>query len=342
MGAPWFRFYSETLGDRKIDFICRTTGRPKALIIGVWATILALANDSPIRGALLLTEEIPLTCDDLVLHTGLSREEMEELLDEFQRLGMVEMVDFVFHVSNWGKRQFSSDCSTDRVREWRERNKDDDDSGEEEEEGNDETPESGSGETLQEQPGNVAVTAQIAETETKAESEEESPEGANAPSTPAKKPRKRTSKPKEPSPTKQASQEMFSALAELCQIDWRACTSEQRNALNQSEKLLRTKLEASPADLKTFAGWWYANDWRGRGSNGGPPSPPRPHQVRETWGQFTAWRKNGKKVSYGHNRPNNQTPVKPPAAPVDPAQVERDRAALRDHRAKQRAAAGAS
>ena len=88
---------------------------------------------------------------------------------------------------------------------------------------------------------------------------------------------------------------MFSALAELCQIDWRACTYEQRNALNQSEKLLRTKLEASPADLKTFTDWWYANDWRGRGGDGRPPSPPKPHQVRETWGQFIAWRENGHK-----------------------------------------------
>ena len=100
MGAPWFRFYSETLGDRKIDFICRTTGKPKALIVGVWATVLALANDSPIRGALLLAEDIPLTIEDLAMQTGLGIEEMRTLIEELQRLKMVEMVNSTFYVSN--------------------------------------------------------------------------------------------------------------------------------------------------------------------------------------------------------------------------------------------------
>lgn len=103
MGAPWFRFYSETLTDRKIDYICRATNQPKALIVGVWATILALANDSPIRGALLLTEQIPLTVQDLALHTGLDAGTMEKLLNEFQRLDMIHLNDCTYHVSNWDK-----------------------------------------------------------------------------------------------------------------------------------------------------------------------------------------------------------------------------------------------
>ena len=48
MPNPWFRFYSETLRDRKLERIARVTGQPRALIIGVWVTILSLANDSPI------------------------------------------------------------------------------------------------------------------------------------------------------------------------------------------------------------------------------------------------------------------------------------------------------
>lgn len=160
------------------------------------------------------------------------------------------------------------------------------------------------------------------------------PESGGPPSTPTKKPRKRTSKPKEPSPAKQASQEMFSALAELCQIDWHGCIEPQRKQLNQSEKLLRTRLNASPADLTEFPDWWYAYDWRGRGSKDRPPSPPRPHQVRETWGQFVTWRKNGKKAPHEHNAPS-------PAPPPDPARVERDRAALRAHRARQQREAAA-
>lgn len=184
--------------------------------------------------------------------------------------------------------------------------------------------------------GRDAGAVPIKDNLNKRNSSKEPPEGGGPPSTPAKKPRKRTSKPKEPSPAKQASQEMFGALAELCQIDWRACTREQRSALNQSEKLLRTKLNASPADLKEFPDWWYAYDWRGRGSKDRPPSPPRPHQVRETWGQFVTWRKNGRRAPRGHDATSP-----PPAPPPDPARVERDRADLRAHRARQQREAAA-
>ena len=79
---PWFRFYSEALNDRKILRICRETGQPKALVIGVWTTILALGSDSPQRGLLLFTEDIPLTLGDLAIETGLD----DDPLDEFSYL----------------------------------------------------------------------------------------------------------------------------------------------------------------------------------------------------------------------------------------------------------------
>jgi hypothetical protein len=33
---PWFRFYSEALNDRKIARVARTTGKDRALVLGVW------------------------------------------------------------------------------------------------------------------------------------------------------------------------------------------------------------------------------------------------------------------------------------------------------------------
>ena len=79
--------------------------------------------------------------------------------------------------------------------------------------------------------------------------------------------------------------QMFEDLAKLCQIDWRVCTKEQRGALNQTEKRLRCKVSATSGDIEQFGKWWYQHDWRGR-----QRQPPKPHQVRETWGQFLNWR----------------------------------------------------
>jgi len=174
MAAPWFRFYSETLNDRKIDYICRATGRSKALIIGAWATILALANDSPIRGALLLAEDIPLTVGDLAMHTGLEPEEVQTLIDNFRRLKMLEMVNSTFYVSNWDKRQFANDISTERVQRWRARQKDEGEASENSEGDETPDPDGETDETLQKLPQEVTVTHQIQITDSETETERES------------------------------------------------------------------------------------------------------------------------------------------------------------------------
>lgn len=154
MAQPWFRFYSETLNDRKIAHLVRVTQQPKALVIGVWATILALANDSPIRGVLLLTEDIPLTFNDLARETGLDADSMQTFILELERLNMMSMEDGAYCLINWDKRQFASDNVTERVRRWRARQKQDEDSdgnGDGGESGNDSEPED---ETLQQRYGN--------------------------------------------------------------------------------------------------------------------------------------------------------------------------------------------
>ena len=100
-----------------------------------------------------------------------------------------------------------------------------------------------------------------------------------------------SSKSKEPSQKQQEARAMFSALADICQIDLNTLVNKQRDSLNQSEKRLR-KAGATPADMEPFATWWYANDWRGKKGDA-----PRPAQVRETWGQFKAWREGGQQPS---------------------------------------------
>jgi hypothetical protein len=51
-GMPWFRSYSEALSDPKITRISGSMQLPKAHVLGVWLTLLAMANRSPERGCL--------------------------------------------------------------------------------------------------------------------------------------------------------------------------------------------------------------------------------------------------------------------------------------------------
>jgi len=84
--------------------------------------------------------------------------------------------------------------------------------------------------------------------------------------------------------TRSKRRSVFSALAEICAIDTRTMTNSQRGMLNQAEKRLR-QARASPDMIHDFTEWWLKHDWRGQKGQA-----PQPHQVREEWGRFTAWR----------------------------------------------------
>jgi len=73
----------------------------------------------------------------------------------------------------------------------------------------------------------------------------------------------------------------FMALAEVCKIDVRGATVNQKKQLGQSSKILRENLEATPEQIRNFARWWYENDWRGRRGQA-----PEPKDVREQWGRY--------------------------------------------------------
>ena len=118
--------------------------------------------------------------------------------------------------------------------------------------------------------------------------------GANAPPPPAPP---AISKPVPEQKQLTPAQAMFGALAEVCQIDLTTLTENQRGALNQSGKKLR-EASAGPIELTAFGEWWYAYDWRGKRGD-----PPRPHQVRETWGQFIIHNNGG-----GHNARQSSNP----------------------------------
>lgn len=121
---PWFRLYTEILDDKKIKRVCRVTGECKALVIGVWVILLALANDSDESGRLFISEGTPYALSDLSDETGLAVETLESIMNEFAKLGMLELCeDETLQISKWNSRQYKSDNSKTRVDKFRESQK---------------------------------------------------------------------------------------------------------------------------------------------------------------------------------------------------------------------------
>lgn len=118
---PWFKVYGEILSDRKITRICATTKQPKAVVIGVWTTLLAIASQSPERGRLFISDGMPLTFEEIAFETGLQDEDCRGLIDAFAANNMLCLEDDCFAIVHWDDRQFSRDDSKDRVRKYREK-----------------------------------------------------------------------------------------------------------------------------------------------------------------------------------------------------------------------------
>jgi len=120
-GLPWFRVYSEILDDKKIKRIVRSTEFSKAMVIGTWICLLALASESNERGRLTISEDMPYKLEDLADETGLEMVILQQLLKEFVKMGMIVTggIDQAYEINNWNKRQFKSDGSSERVREHR-------------------------------------------------------------------------------------------------------------------------------------------------------------------------------------------------------------------------------
>lgn len=113
---PWFRYYVETIGDRKIrrlDFEQRW----------IWSAMLAAAADSPVRGLLLVAEDVPMTAGELAEFAGVKERKVRDTLSLTTKLRMTTVADGLIRITNWDKRQFESDNVTKRTRAFKERSK---------------------------------------------------------------------------------------------------------------------------------------------------------------------------------------------------------------------------
>ena len=121
---PWFRAYPEAAHDPKFDIVARQAGMDSLTVFGAWWKILCLAGSSPVRGSLYVTTTKRFTIDDVTALLRVSNEHCNTLMNAFIDLEMIDIDENgAYHIKNWEKRQFESDSSTERVRQFRERQK---------------------------------------------------------------------------------------------------------------------------------------------------------------------------------------------------------------------------
>ncbi len=118
---PWFRLYDDLVDDDRLKRIARETGMPKYEVLGFWTAILCLANESPLRGKLYLTYQVPFIEEDVADTCGCTVDLARMLLEKFIQLEMLNLEGEAWVVIGWDKMQFVSDRSTARVRKFREK-----------------------------------------------------------------------------------------------------------------------------------------------------------------------------------------------------------------------------
>ncbi len=117
---PWFRFYSETPQDKKLDLIAEESGFDYLLILGAWSVLLCVANGSPIRGSLYVTMMKRYSNGYIAKMLRLPEKDTEKLLKyflEYEMLGIDK--NGAYYIKNFEKRQYKSDSSTARVNKHR-------------------------------------------------------------------------------------------------------------------------------------------------------------------------------------------------------------------------------
>jgi len=115
IARPWFRFYTEAMGDQKLRTL-------KPAHRWLWVGVLAAARQSPEAGVLLVTESMPHRGATLADFVGLTPREVVTGMNELEDRGMVERDELGrWVVPRFRDRQYESDTSTERTRRHRSR-----------------------------------------------------------------------------------------------------------------------------------------------------------------------------------------------------------------------------
>ncbi len=101
--VKWIKVTTSLFDNRKIRQIeCLPEGDG---IIVIWVKILCLAGDVNDNGMIYLTKEVPYTAEMLAQQFNRPLLLVKLALDTFVKFGMIEIIDDIFHISNWEKYQ---------------------------------------------------------------------------------------------------------------------------------------------------------------------------------------------------------------------------------------------
>ena len=114
--VKWIKITTDIFDDEKFDAV--KTLEDRHMVQLAWIKILCLAGRCNDNGFLTLAREIPYTDEMMASRFDMSVGDVQRSLEIFQRLGMIEIVDNVYMVSNWLKYQ-----SGDRLEEMKESNR---------------------------------------------------------------------------------------------------------------------------------------------------------------------------------------------------------------------------
>lgn len=113
MSKPWLRLYSEMIHDRKIR-------RLKPEHRWLWTALLCMAGASELRGFVMVGNAAA-DVDDIADGAALAPKVVTAGLGELERMGLIERDENLgaWSVPQWNERQFVSDVSTERVKRFR-------------------------------------------------------------------------------------------------------------------------------------------------------------------------------------------------------------------------------
>lgn len=114
--VKWIKLVTDMFDNRKIRQIETMPDADSILVI--WLKLLCLAGKVNECGAILFTADIPYTDEMLSKEFDRPMNTVRLALTTFERFGMIELTDSVYHVSNWEKYQ-----NTDKLSEIREYNR---------------------------------------------------------------------------------------------------------------------------------------------------------------------------------------------------------------------------
>jgi hypothetical protein len=116
----WFRYYSDDAGSKQLKRAERLMKATRVETMGVWSILLCAASDSPVRGRLMLTSHKPMSIEDIADALDMDEARTLEWLNALRDAEALSNEGGVIVISDWDKRQYASDKSTDRVHKFRE------------------------------------------------------------------------------------------------------------------------------------------------------------------------------------------------------------------------------